>query len=111
MDRRYQTRVASLRRAVETGDGDSEPELRQAVVARASEHSHGAPSTPLPDDLAGYVDKVALHAYKVTDGDIDSLKSSGRSEDEIFEITVAAAVGAALERLELGLRALEEEAP
>lgn len=108
MERRYADRVTSLREAVESGPGRSDPQLRQAVVTRARESAHGATSTALPDHLTGYVDKVALHAYKVTDGDVDSLKASGHSEDEIFELTIAAAVGSALERLELGLNALED---
>jgi alkylhydroperoxidase family enzyme len=60
--------------------------------------------------MASYVDKVALHAYKVVDADIEALKAAGYSEDEIFEVTVAVAVGAALERLERGLRALGQGA-
>ena len=43
---------------------------------------------------------------RVTDEDVAELRSSGLSEDEIFELTVAAAVGAGLERLYAGLRTL-----
>ncbi len=49
---------------------------------------------------------MRLHAYKVTDADVEELKRAGFSEDEIFEHTVAAAVAAGLERLEAGLRVL-----
>ncbi|MGI9659542.1 MAG: hypothetical protein ACR2OD_11585 [Gaiellaceae bacterium] len=105
--RRDAAHVDSLRRAVSEGPGHTEASLRQAVSAHAAAHCHGEPSSGLPDDLVGYVDKVALHAYKVTDDDVEALKLAGRSEDEIFEVTVAAAVGAALERLEIGLRALD----
>jgi len=42
----------------------------------------------------------------VTDTDIADLKAAGLSEDCIFEITAAAAVGAALRSLDAGLRAL-----
>jgi alkylhydroperoxidase family enzyme len=64
------------------------------------------PERPAPPELATYVEKVRLHAYRVTDGDVDALKAAGFSEDEIFEHTVSAAVAAGLERLDAGLRAL-----
>jgi hypothetical protein len=64
-----------------------------------------APERAAPAELRGYLEKVRLHAYKVTDRDIDE-KSAGVSEDEIFEHTVSAAVAAGLERLDAGLRAL-----
>ena len=50
---------------------------------------------------------MALHAYKVTDRDIDELKQAGYSEDAIFEITLSAALGAGQSRLERALAALE----
>jgi len=64
------------------------------------------PGRPAPAELAGYLEKVRLHAYKVTDADVEALKAAGFSEDEIFEHTVSAAVAAGLERLEAGLATL-----
>lgn len=64
------------------------------------------PGRPPPPALAPYLEKVRLHAYKVTDGDVERLKARGFSEDDVFEHTVSAAVAAGLERLEAGLRAL-----
>ena len=64
------------------------------------------PDRTVPAELAPYVKKVRLHAYKVTDGDVDALKAAGFSEDDIFEQTVSAAVAAGLERLHAGLRTL-----
>jgi alkylhydroperoxidase family enzyme len=64
------------------------------------------PDRESPPELAAYLEKVRLHAYKVTDADVQTLKDAGFSEDEIFEQTVAAAVGAGLERLEAGLATL-----
>jgi len=49
---------------------------------------------------------VAAGAYRITDADVAGLKAAGRSEDEIFEVTVAAAVGAALRSLGAGMRAV-----
>ena len=64
------------------------------------------PDRPVPPELAPYLEKVRLHAYKVTDRDVEELKAAGFSEDEIFEHTVAAATAAGLARLEAGLAVL-----
>jgi alkylhydroperoxidase family enzyme len=64
------------------------------------------PGRQAPPEFAPYLEKVRLHAYKVTDGDIDALKQLGFSEDEIFEHTVSVAVRAGLERLDAGLAAI-----
>lgn len=50
--------------------------------------------------------RVGSESYRVTDADIDALRAAGHSDDEIFELTVSAAVGAARVRLERGLAAL-----
>ena len=44
----------------------------------------------------------------LTDEDVETLKKAGLSEDRIFEATVAAAVGAGLKRLRLGLAVLAD---
>jgi len=64
------------------------------------------PDRPAPPQLARYLEKVRVHAYKVTDEDVEELKRAGLSEDEIFEQTVSAAVAAGLERLRAGLAVL-----
>jgi alkylhydroperoxidase family enzyme len=64
------------------------------------------PERPAPPEFATYLQKVRLHAYKVTDRDVQALKDTGFSEDDIFEQTVSTAVAAGLARLEAGLGAL-----
>ena len=60
-----------------------------------------------PDErLATYLDTVRRHAYRVTDGDVQALKDAGVSEDEIFEQTVAAAIGEGLRRWDAAERAI-----
>ena len=83
--------------------------LRQAIEAKAAT-LNGAQreETDIPAELEKFVKKVAVSAYKVTDKDITQLKAAGYSEDDIFEITISAAMGASLGRLELGLQAMEE---
>ena len=73
-------------------------------IARLREGAQ--PGRPAPSEFDAYLEKVRLHAYKVTDRDVDELKAAGFSEDEIFEHTVSAAVAAGLERLDAGLGTL-----
>ena len=71
-------------------------DLREAVAA-----------LPHPDPALGsYLDKVRTGAYRIVDEDVEALKAAGCTEDEIFEQTVAVAVGEGLWRLEAGMRAL-----
>ncbi|MDQ2969213.1 MAG: hypothetical protein M3R37_12970 [Actinomycetota bacterium] len=74
------------------------------LIARV--RTAAAPERAAPPELSGYLEKVRLHAYKVTDRDVDELKAAGFSEDQIFEHTVSAAVAAGLERLNAGLGTL-----
>jgi len=94
--------------AVLNAPGRTSRELRHTALARAAQLSggRGERADRLPASLAPYVDKVARHAYQVTDADIIALRRAGSSEDAVFEITVAASLGAALGRLERGLAAL-----
>jgi alkylhydroperoxidase family enzyme len=61
---------------------------------------------PVPAEASDFVEKVRLHAYRVTDADIEALKVSGWSEDAIFELTVATALGSALARREIARKAM-----
>jgi hypothetical protein len=69
--------------------------------------SRAAASGTAPDEPLGpFVAKVREASYRVTDEDIAGLKADGLGEEAIFEVTVAAALGAALHRFEAGLRAV-----
>jgi len=61
------------------------------------------PDRAAPAYMEGYLEKVRRDAYRVTDGDVDELRAAGLSEDEIFEQTVAVAVGEGLARLAAAL--------
>jgi alkylhydroperoxidase family enzyme len=95
---RYRPLVEELRRAVLESDGRTPPELRAAVAAGGD---------GVPPALAAYVEKVRRRATEVGDGDFTALAAAGFGEDEVFELTVAAALGAALRRLDAGLAALD----
>jgi alkylhydroperoxidase family enzyme len=64
------------------------------------------PERQAPAEFALYLDKVRRNAYKVTDADVQALRDTGYSEDEIFEETVSVAVAAGLERLDAALEVL-----
>lgn len=59
-------------------------------------------------DAGPLVEKVAQHAWKVTDEDVAAAKAAGKSEDEIFELVVCAALGQSTRQLDAALAALEQ---
>jgi len=104
---RYQENLTTLVDTVLSGPAETTSELRHAVEARAAALS-GRRNTDVivPDELSGWVEKVARDAYRTTDEDVESLKAAGYSEDQLFELTVAAALGASRARLERALATL-----
>ena len=90
-----------LRDRVAEGPGKLPPLIRKAALSGSA----------VPPSAQPYTDKVRLHAYKVIDRDVENLKAAQWSEDEIFELTVATALGAGLSRLDQALRALDEAGP
>jgi hypothetical protein len=104
---RYAAFTRRLIDSVLGAPGHTSSELRRVALARAAQP--GVPAAGLAAPLGRYVDTVARHAYRLTDDDLAALRRAGNSEDAIFEITVAAALGAALGRLERGLAALRGE--
>jgi len=58
----------------------------------------GTPAAPAV--MGRYLEKVRGRAYTVTDADVETLKAAGLSEDEIFEQTVATAIGEGLRRFD-----------
>ena len=96
---RHADSLAAVRRAVFRSDGASDRATRSAA----------ADDGELPERLSAYLAAVREESYRITEGHIDALKASGESEEEIFEVTVAAALGASLRRLDAGLRAIRRE--
>jgi alkylhydroperoxidase family enzyme len=109
VNQEHNTNTRRLVEAVLTSPGETNPALRYTVEAYAAELG-GRPDEQagkLPAELAEYVTKVALHAYKTTDEDTEALQQAGYSEDAIFEITLSAVLGAGMARLERGLAVLK----
>lgn len=91
-------RLQELWERVTEGPGELSPAVRRAAAS----------GSDAPAVARVYTEKVRLHAYKVVDRDVEELKSAGWSEDEIFELTVATALGAGMSRLEHACRLLQE---
>jgi alkylhydroperoxidase family enzyme len=87
---------AATAAALLDGDGATPSTTRRAIA-------DGAP----PADLKALVDKIRSRAYTVTDADVDALRRH-YTEDQLFEIIVSAAFGAASARLAVAHKALEE---
>ena len=93
-------RFASFRKATAAallhGSGATPDSLRQAVAAGSA-----------PSELEALVQKIRSRPYAVTDQDLDALRNR-YSEDQLFEIVVAAAFGAANDQVAAAHRALED---
>jgi AhpD family alkylhydroperoxidase len=81
-----------LRASVFDQPAHTSPQLRRAAAAGAGLEE------PWPD----YAALVRDASHKITDDDVRRLTAAGKGEDEIFEVTVAAAVGAALRSFDAG---------
>jgi alkylhydroperoxidase family enzyme len=98
MESRYPRLHKKLRYAVLDAPATADATLRRAAYCAEG----------LAEPLSGYVEKLRRHAYRVQDSDIEQLHAAGYSEDQIFEVTIAAALGAGDARLRVGLSALNE---
>jgi hypothetical protein len=90
-----QARKALASRILE-GDGEAAPSERSAAFNNSG----------LAEPAATLVDKVAKHAYGVTNEDITAATDSGLSEDQVFEIVVCAAIGEASRQYDTAVAAL-----
>jgi hypothetical protein len=80
------------------GDGRAPRETRRAAFENVG----------LAEPLRTLINKVAWQPTRVTDEDIAAVLASGKSEDEIFELVVCAAIGAATRQYEAAFQALDE---
>ena len=106
---RFAEHVASLLATVSGPAGRSDARLRAAVRTRVTaivETGQTSSSSEIAPDVMAYVDTIGRGAFRVTDEQVDRLRRAGMSEDEIFDVTVNAAVSAGLSRLDRALRLL-----
>jgi len=95
---RYAAFVEKTRKAV-LQPGHLDPAIRRAILDGGT--------TGIPADLLAYVQKVRRNAWAIEDPDVQQLLSAGYSEDQVFEATATAALGASLHRLKAGMDALK----
>ena len=96
MDDRFASFRNATRAAVLDGSGETPSELRRAVA-----------NCEAPPSLALLVEKIRSRAHTITNADVEALRAH-YSDDQLFELIVAATFGAASERLAAARRALEE---
>ena len=82
------------------GPGVTDPAMRNSAASGGGE---------LAPELASYLALVRDASYRVTDAHIEDLRGAEHGEEALFELTVAAALGAALLRRDAGMRALGGE--
>ncbi|HVV85340.1 MAG TPA: hypothetical protein VHE35_19895 [Kofleriaceae bacterium] len=92
-------KVEAVRKALLERGTALPAETRRAALERGA----------LAPELAAYVDKVESNAAGLRDEDVARLKEAGLDEEQIFELTLAAALGAGLRRMEAALAALAAE--
>ena len=80
------------------GDAKAPREMRRAAFDNAG----------LDDPARTFIEKVADRSYSVTDEDVAAARAAGFSEDQIFELMVCAAVGAADRQYNSAMAALTE---
>jgi hypothetical protein len=98
---RHAKALTKLEARLRSGPGELAAATRAAAID----------GDPLPDPLVqAYVETVRRHAYKLTDRRLEELGRAGWTDGQVFELTVAAAFGAAKRRLDAGLAALGEAA-
>jgi hypothetical protein len=80
------------------GKGKAATELRCAAFENAG----------LSEPIRTLIDKVANHAYRITDEDVAAVRAAGLTEDQIFEIVICAAIGQASRQYTSALAALAD---
>ena len=97
---RFQSFIDRTVKAITDAPGETAAEMRRSLIEGRCDH--------VPEAMKPYTDKVARHAWKVNDEDVAALRARGYTEDQIFEATASAAVGAALMRLNKAMTVLRE---
>jgi alkylhydroperoxidase family enzyme len=98
-----------VERVLTSASASSSTDLRRAVFEHVASLTRQGTDVSIPADVQTYIRKVALNAYKVLDREVDAMRAAGYSVDEVFEMTVAAAVSAGVTRMDIALTALQEE--
>ena len=96
MTNKYAEEVRALLEAVGGPAGQVDAALRRDLLA----------AKPISGALGSFAIKIQHNPSTITDEHIAALRAVGHSDEDIFEIIIAASVGAAMERLRAGLALL-----
>lgn len=88
--------LALLEKTVLDGPGTAPPAQRRAASEGQADDS----------PLGRYLEKVRTGAYRVTPEEVEALRAAGHSDDALFELTIAAALGQSRRQLDAGLAAV-----
>jgi len=92
----YQNMMRRLQETVLCGPGTLDIKIREAAGAGAE----------ISGTLGEFIKKAAQADYEGIGRHITNLQREGYSDDQIFEATISAALGAGIRRLKLGLSAI-----
>jgi hypothetical protein len=106
VDRNGKDYRSAILQAVTRPGGVTSVTFRKKIVERAAACARGETGPDL-----GSLNQVVDHiATKPVAAEVERLLAEGQSEDAVFEIVVAAAVGAGMERVKRALQVLDEVA-
>jgi hypothetical protein len=88
--------LASIRRAILERPGALRADVRRAACE----------GSPVPDAIDHLVRMIRDAAHLVTDTEIEDARRAGYDDDQLFELTIATALGESCKRFDLVLRAL-----
>ena len=92
--RRY---IEAMTARVRDGAGETSPGERRAAFDAAV----------VPAGARALLEKVTRTAWKVTDDDIDGALAAGLTEDQVFELCIAAAAGQATRQFTAAMEAID----
>lgn len=82
--------------------------LKGKGISPEAERQAAFDNIGLTGPIKALIENVATAAYRVTEGDMDAVRQSGKSEDEIFELVICGAVGQASRQYKSALATLQE---
>lgn len=91
-----------------TAPGELDPAVRSQIEATAAGlWGANRPPVLLDEPLAGFVGRVTAFAWGLDDAAFDEMRAAGWTDDQLFEVVYAAALGSTMARAELLYAALE----
>jgi alkylhydroperoxidase family enzyme len=84
--------------------------LNEEGKATAEQRARAFSNSDVPPPLDALIGKVATSPTQITDADFAAAKAAGFSEDQLFELVIAAAVGQSARQYETALAALDRAA-